>query len=77
VVFIIPLMYIVNKNEKTFIFSICSVYLCTAIVLIIPNILFPDIVRIAHLIEMLTSMLLFGIIAGKIMWLETAFNRRK
>jgi hypothetical protein len=43
-------------------------YLCTAFQLIIPNKLFPDIVRIAHLIEMTGSMLLFGIIVGNILW---------
>ena len=65
---IIPIKYMVNKSKNIFIISVCLLYLCTAIVLIIPNVLFPDIVRIAHLIEMSTSMLLFGLIAGNIMW---------
>jgi hypothetical protein len=38
--------------------------------LIIPNVLFPDIVRIGHLIEMASSMFLFGIITGNIVWLK-------
>jgi hypothetical protein len=65
---VIPIKYMVNKNKKDFIISVCLIYLCTAIVLIIPNALFPEIVRIAHLIEMSSSMLLFGIIVGNILW---------
>ena len=65
---IIPIKNILNGNKIVFIVSVCLIYLCTAIVLIIPNVLFPDIVRIAHLIEMFSSMLLFGIIVGNILW---------
>jgi len=65
---IIPIRKMVNKNKITFIISVCLLYLCTAIQLIIPNALFPDMVRIAHLIEMSSSMLLFGIIVGNILW---------
>ena len=68
-IFIIPLKLMITKNKCVFLTSVCLVYLCTAVVLIIPNVLFPDdMVRIAHLIEMTGSMLLFGIIAGNIMW---------
>jgi hypothetical protein len=67
-VFIIPLISTVNKSKIAFVTSVCLVYLCTAILLIIPNALFPDTVRLAHLIEMTSSMLLFGIIAGNILW---------
>jgi hypothetical protein len=70
-IFIIPLLSMVNKNQKTFILSLCLVYLCTSIVLIIPNVLFPNIVRLAHFAEMMASMLIFGIIVGKIMWVNT------
>lgn len=65
---IIPIRKMINKTKNVFIVSVCLIYLCTAIVLIIPNVLFPDIVRIAHLIEMFSSMLLFGIIVGVILW---------
>jgi hypothetical protein len=58
----------VNKNKGVFITSVCLVYLCTAVMLIIPNALFPDIVRIGHLIEMTSSMFLFGLITGNILW---------
>jgi len=64
---IIPIRLMINK-KLTFLISVCLIYLCTAIVLIIPNALFPDMVRIAHLIEMTSSMLLFGIIVGNILW---------
>ena len=66
-IFIIPLTVMVNKKAD-FIISVCLVYLCTAVVLLIPNVLFPDVVRFAHFIEMTGSMLLFGIIVGYIMW---------
>ena len=65
---IIPIKNMVSKNKMVFITSVCLIYLCAAIVLIIPNILFPDMVRIAHLIEMSGSMLLFGIIVGNILY---------
>jgi len=65
--FILPLKNMV-KIKKTFIICVCLVYLCMAVGLIIPNALLPTNVRIAHLIEMTISMILFGIIAGNIMW---------
>jgi len=65
---VIPVKNMVNKNKMTFIISVCLIYLCSAVVLIIPNVLFPDMVRIAHLIEMSSSMLLFGIIVGNILY---------
>jgi hypothetical protein len=65
---IIPVKNMIIKNKMVFIISVCLIYLCTAIGLITPNVLFPDKVRIAHLIEMSSSMLLFGIIVGNILW---------
>ena len=53
-----------------FIISVCLIYLSTAIVLIIPNVLFPEKVKIAHLIEMSSSMLIFGVIVGNILWAD-------
>jgi len=67
-VFIFPLINMLNKNKTIFIISICLVYLSTAIMLIIPNVLFPDIVRYGHLLEMTSSMLLFGIVVGNVLW---------
>ena len=65
--FIIPLRLMITKSKTVFVTSVCLVYLCTALLLIVPNALFPDMVRIAHLIEMTGSMLLFGMIVGNIM----------
>jgi hypothetical protein len=65
---VIPIKNMINRNKGSFVISVCLIYLCTAIVLIIPNVLFPNAVRIAHLIEMSSSMLLFGIIVGCILW---------
>jgi hypothetical protein len=65
---IIPIRNMVTKNKLVFVVSVCLIYLCAGIVLLIPQPLFPDTVRLAHLLEMSTSMLLFGIIVGNIMW---------
>jgi hypothetical protein len=65
---IIPIKNIVNKNKNIFITTVCLIYLCAGIVLVVPNGLFPGTVRIGHLIEMCSSMLLFGIIVGNILW---------
>jgi hypothetical protein len=54
------------QTKRDFTISTCLVYLCCAVVLIVPNPLFPDAVRYAHLIEMASSMLLLGIIAGNL-----------
>ena len=66
--FIIPIRLMITKSKIAFIIGVCLVYSCTAIMLIIPNVLFPDIVRHAHFLEMISSMLLFGIIVGNFLW---------
>ena len=66
-VFIIPLIKII-KTKWEFIISICMVYLCTSIQLIIPNEFIPDNLKIIYFIEMTGAMLLFGIIVGNIIW---------
>jgi hypothetical protein len=68
---ILPLLF-VNNKKKIFIFSVCLVYFSTSAVLLIPNALFPDMVRYGHLIEMSTSMTVFGLIAGNIMYAKNA-----
>ncbi|GHU98370.1 hypothetical protein FACS189483_06300 [Spirochaetia bacterium] len=60
--------YAFQALSNKYIINVCLVYLCTAIVLIIPNFLFPHAVRIAHLMEMSSSMLVFGFITGMILW---------
>ena len=67
--FLLPLFYMLQeKGKKKFIVSVCLTYFTTTILLIVPNPLFPDIVRWAHFIEMFSSMLLFGIITGIILY---------
>jgi len=65
--FVIPLKNMI-RTKMAFITSVCLVYLYLAIVLILPVAFFPDRVRLGHLLEMTSSMLLFGIIAGNILW---------
>ena len=65
--FVLPLKNMI-KTKKVFIISICLVYLCMAVDLILPNALLPTNIRMAHLIEMTISMTIFGIIVGNIMW---------
>ena len=76
-VFLLPLVNMIAKNRFIFITSVCLVYLCTAIMLIIPNALFPDMVRIGHLIEMTVSMFIFGLIVGNILWNDIKFIQFK
>ncbi len=64
---IVPLMKISWKHKHDFVIGVCAVFLCTAVGLLVPNFLFPDTVRLRHLVEMVTSMLLFGIITAKLM----------
>jgi hypothetical protein len=64
---LLPLLFMA-KNKRSFILCACFVYLCSAVLLIIPNPLFPDAVRYAHLIETTSSMLLLGIIAGNLLY---------
>jgi hypothetical protein len=66
-VFVIPLIRII-KTKRESIVSICLVYLCQGIQLIIPNELIPEELRIAYFIELTGAMLLFGIVAGNILW---------
>ena len=66
-VFIIPLLNIL-KTKRIFIMSVCMVYLCTSIQLIIPNNIFPDKLRYIYLFEMTGAMLIFGIVVGNILW---------
>ncbi len=67
-IFVLPLVSMLSKSKTICITGICLVYVSTAVLLILPNPLFPNTVRLAHLVEMLSSMLLFGIIAGHILW---------
>lgn len=62
-IFILPIVFMFRHRKWELLISLLLVYATTAIVLIIPNALFPDRVRWAHFIEMTTSMTLFSVIA--------------
>ena len=62
-----PLRFLLGNRKGRFTLSVCLVYMLTAVVLIVPNVLFPDSVRLAHLVEMSTSMLLFGVVSGRLL----------
>ena len=66
-VFVIPLINMTD-SKKVFIADICLVYSYLGYIFILPNVLFPDMVRVGHFIEMTSSMLIFGIIVGNILW---------
>ena len=68
-IFVMPLKNMIS-TRKTFVISVCLVYVYLGIVLILPNVLFPDMVRMGHLLEMTSSMILFGIIVGNILFEE-------
>lgn len=55
-------------NRKDFMMSTFFLFMCPAIVLVVPNFLLPDAVRVAHLIEMSVSMALFAVITGFMLW---------
>ena len=63
----VPLLMMFKNNKKHFTVSLCLLYLCVAIVLIVHNVLFPDAVRIGHLIEITSFMFLFALITGYIL----------
>jgi len=46
------------------------IFLYLGITFLVPNALFPDRVRAGHFIELTSSMLLFGIIVGNILWVN-------
>ena len=62
----LPLMRIKWNSKHGFLISVCAVFLCTGMGLIVPNFLFPNAVRLAHFVEMISSMLLFGVITAKL-----------
>jgi hypothetical protein len=74
-VFFLPILFMLYKEgRKKIIISVCLTFLTTTVVLIIPNPFFPDIVRWAHFIEMFSSMTIFGIITGLILYMPEKRN---
>jgi hypothetical protein len=68
VFFALPLVSMLSKNKRTFIIGLCLMYLAPAVNHIGPSPIFPDAVRIAHLLGMVCTMLMFGILVGNILW---------
>jgi len=66
--FILPLLTMITKNKRTFLIAACLTFVAPAINHVAPNPMFPDMVRLAHLIGMTGTMTLFGIVAGNILW---------
>ncbi len=61
-VFLLPLVLMFQTKHKTMLISLILVLVYTGFPLVIPNPLFPDSVRLAHLREMISSMFVFSII---------------
>lgn len=59
---VLPLVFMMKKSSRNVLIALVLVYLSTGMGLIIPNILFPDVVRWTHFIEMTGSMLYFAIV---------------
>jgi hypothetical protein len=74
--FLLPLFFMLKGKTRSLItMTVCLVYLCTPIMLIAPNPLFPDFLRVLHFIEIGSSMLLFGIITGHVLCQPFAKSR--
>ena len=65
--FILPLLSLIDK-KKPFIVAACLVYVAPALNHLAPNPMMPDAVRLLHLVAMSGTMLLYGIIAGNVLW---------
>ena len=61
---VLPLLRMRWKHKYDYFVGVVLVFLCAAVVLVIPNFLFPDAVRWTHFVEMFGSMLLFGVLTG-------------
>ena len=68
-ILVIPLKNMM-VSKRAFIISVCLVFLYLGYVFLLPNVLFPDMARLGHFLEMTSSMTVFGIIVGNIMWWE-------
>ena len=68
-IFSLPIVLMFRNRKRELLISLLLIYATTAIVLIIPNALFPDQVRWAHFLEMTTSMSLFSLITW-LVWVK-------
>lgn len=63
---VLPLLQMRWLHKYDYLIGVALMFLCSAVVLVIPNFLFPDAVRWTHFAEMFSSMLVFGILTGKL-----------
>ncbi len=61
------LRYVLNKDKMVFVVSVTMLFMTSGIMMLLPNPIFPDAVRIGHLYELLSSMLVYGLITGLIL----------
>jgi hypothetical protein len=61
------LRYVMNKDKAAYVTAVTLLFMSSGVMLLAPNPIFPDAVRIGHLLELLSSMLVFGLITGFIM----------
>ncbi|MGC3945708.1 MAG: hypothetical protein QM762_14505, partial [Chryseolinea sp.] len=60
--FVLPLMHMFSDQPRTLLISLVLVFSSVGIMLIIPNVLFPDNVRWAHFRELMSSMIIFAVV---------------
>lgn len=75
--FVLPVVLMYRNKSHKLLISLILIYTTTAIVLIIPNFLFPDTVCWAHFIEMITSMILFSVITWLVWQKRNPTNKSK
>lgn len=61
------LRYVMNKDKAAYITAVTMLFMSSGVMLLAPNPIFPDAVRIGHMLELLSSMMVFGLITGFIM----------
>lgn len=57
---VLPLWFMFKTENKKLLISLCLIYASIGIVLVIPNVLFPNQVRWVHFIELISSMLTYA-----------------
>jgi hypothetical protein len=73
-VFGLPIFLMFRRNARAIVYSALFYPILSGIVLLVPSVFMPPAVRLAHFLEIVSSMLLFGLIVGVIMvgWSRTA-----
>lgn len=59
--------YVLNKGKLVFVLSVVMLFMTSGIMMLLPNPIFPDAVRVGHLYELLSSMLVYGLITGLVL----------